>query len=102
MLGRDSDERGQQCGRNVAADEKTGDRDRDLLQNEGENGADEAKDERDGEGEPGRWMLHQVGSELKADPKTDRSDKEPEKAAPEKKNKRADGDADKRKRRAGH
>jgi hypothetical protein len=86
----------------VAADKKPGDRDCDLLQNEGEDGADEAKDERDGEGEPGRWMLHQGGDELEADPKTDRSDKEPEKATPEKKNKRADSDAGKRQCRVGH
>ena len=73
------------------------------LQNEGEDGADEAKDERDGESEPGRWMLHQV-QEVSSKPiqKPTAATKSQKKATPEKKNKRADRDAGKRECRVGH
>ena len=58
--------------------------DRELLQQEREDGAGKAEAEGEEKGKPERRVVAQVGSELEANREAERGDEKPEKPAPEK------------------
>jgi hypothetical protein len=87
---------GRERARQAPADEKTGNADGELLQEERDQGAEETETEREEQGKPKRWIVAQVRRELEADRKSERGDEKPEKAATKEKKRDPDKDADDR------
>ena len=101
-LGRGVDKCSQESSGDMATDKEAGNGNGDLLENKREHSPHQPEHQTDRKSEPGRGILDEVGSELEADPKADRSDEEPKEAAPKKEHERADDDAGKRQRRIEH
>ncbi len=82
--------------RDAPANQKTGDADGELLQEERDESADQAKAEGEEKGKPKGRVLAKVRRELEPNRKAERGDEKPEEPATKKKKRDSDNDADDR------